>query len=57
MVLHKTICIIQFDWLLFDFEISSYKSEVIELILSLKNRITQILMQEVATILQFTRSD
>ena len=56
-VLHGTICMIRFVWLLFGFKISSYKSEEIELILSFKNRIIQILMQKVVTIFQFTRSD
>ena len=42
----------RFVWLLFGFKISSYKSEEIELILSFKNRIIQILMQKVVTILQ-----
>ena len=36
---------------------SSYKSEEMELILLFKSRIIQILMQNVATILQFTHSD
>ena len=36
---------------------SSYKSEEMELILSFKNRIIQILMPKVITISQFTRSD
>ena len=39
------------------FKISSYKSEEMELILSFKNRIIQILMQKVVMISQFTRSD
>ena len=56
-VLHGTICMIRFVRLLFGFRISSYKSEEIELILSFKNRIIQILMQKVVTIFQFTRSD
>ena len=41
----------------FGFKISSYKSEEVELILSFKNCIIQILMQKVVTISQFTRSD
>ena len=40
----------------FGFKTSSYKSEEVELILSFKNRIIQILMQKVVTVLQFTRS-
>ena len=39
------------------FKISSYKSEEMELILSFKNRIIQILMQKVGMILQFTQSN
>ena len=39
------------------FVTSSYKSEVIELIQSSKNRIIQILVQKVAMILQFTCSE
>ena len=39
------------------FKISSYKSEEMELILTFKNRIIQILMQKVGMILQFTRSN
>ena len=45
-----------FVWL-FSFKISSYKSEEIELILSFKSLIIQILLQKVVTILQFTRLD
>ena len=56
-VLHGTICMIRFGLLLFGFKIFSYKSEEIELILSFKNRIIQILMQKVVTIFQFTCSD
>ena len=56
-VLHGTICMIRFVWLLFGFKISSYNSEEIELILSFENGITQILMQKVVTILRFARSD
>ena len=59
-VLQGIICVIRFVWLIFGFEISSYKSEEIELILFFKNRIMQILMtlmQKVVTILHFTRSD
>ena len=41
----------------YSFKISSYKSEEIELILSFKNRIIQILMQKVVTTSQFTRLD
>ena len=41
-VLHGTICMIRFVWLLFGFEVSSYKSEE-ELTLSFKNRIIQVL--------------
>ena len=54
---------IRFVWLLsvyddfYLFKISSYKSEEIELILSFKTRIMQILMLKVVTILQFTRPD
>ena len=46
-VIHETICIIRFVWLWFNFEISSYKSEEIELILSFKNRIIQMLKRKV----------
>ena len=56
-VLHRTICMIRFVWLLFGFKISSYKSEEIELILSFKNHIIQILTKKAVMILQFTRSD
>ena len=55
-VLHGKICIIRFVFLLVDFKISSCKSEVIELIRSSKNRITQILMEKVVTISKFTCS-
>ena len=48
---------IRFAWFLFGFKFTSYKFEEVELILSFKNCIIQILMQEVVTILQFTRSD
>ena len=57
VVLHGTICLIQFVWILFGFKISSYKSEDIKLILSFKNGIIQILMQKIGISLQFTRSD
>ena len=50
--LYGTICMT-----LSGFKISSYKSEEMELILSFKNRIIQILMQKVVMISQFTRSD
>ena len=50
--LHDTICMT-----LFSFKISSYKSEEVDLILSFKNHIMQILMQKVVTIFQFTCSD
>ena len=40
----------------FGFKISSYKPEEVELILSFKNRIIQVLMQKVVTVLQVTRS-
>ena len=56
-VLHGTICMIRFVQLLFGFKISSIKSEGIELTLSFSNRIIQILMQNIVTISQFTRSD
>ena len=49
---YDTICMT-----LFSFKISSYKSEEIELILSFKNLIIEILMPKVITILQSTRSD
>ena len=55
--LHERICVIWFAWLLFDFKISSYKSEEIELIWSFKNRIIEILMQKVAMISQCPHSD
>ena len=45
--LHDTICIC----------ISLFKYEEIELILSFKNRIIQILKQKIVTVPQFTRLD
>ena len=49
---HGTICMIWFVWFLFGFKISSYKFEEIELILSFKNRIIQVLMRKVVTFSQ-----
>ena len=45
-VVHGMSCMIQFVCLLFGFKISSYKSEEIELTLSFKSRIIQILRSQ-----------
>ena len=55
--LHGTICMVHLYDSYSGLKFSSYKSEEMELILLFKSRIIQILMQNVATILQFTHSD
>ena len=55
-ITHGTICMIRFVWLLFGFKICS-ESEEIELVLSFKNWIIQILMENLVIISQFTHSD